>query len=268
MRVGCCASMIAPQRDPMGIDSVEAMAAMGFDYIELSLAHMAASSEESFEEITDRVARSGLRCEACNNFFPPHIRLTGPDAEVDHALRYASLALGRAAQLGVEVIVLGSSGAKNVPQGFPLENARTQFLELLRRLAPLAQLCGITIAVEPISRPEANFVLLASEGLDLVRQVDHPSIRLLVDYFHMAGESEDPAVILEAGEAIRHAHFARPPDRVFPTEWEKRFDPFFQALGEIGYPGRMSIEAFTEDFEADGPRALQRMREAASRFLP
>jgi sugar phosphate isomerase/epimerase len=260
--------MIAPKVDGIGIESIEAMAAMGFDYIELSLAHMAALTEEEFDDLLARVARSGLRCEACNNFFPPHVRLTGPEADTEAALRYASLAMGRAAQLGVEIIVLGSSGAKNVPEGFPLADARGQFLGLLRGLAPLADENGITITVEPISRPEANFVILAAEGLALVRDVDHPRIRLLVDYFHMAGEGESPDVIREAGGTIHHAHFARPGDRVFPTRWEGRFDPFFQALGEIGYRGRLSIEAFTDDFEVDGPRALAQIRGAGSRYVP
>lgn len=267
MRVGCCASMIAPQRDPVGIESVETMAALGFDYIELSLAHLARASEDTFKEMAARVARSGLRCEACNNFFPPDVRLTGPHASLDVALSYAALAMGRAERLGVEIIVLGSSGAKNVPEGFPPEDAREQLLALLRRLGPLAEHHRITITVEPISRPEANFIIRTGEGLDLVRAVDHPRVRLLVDYFHMAGEAEDLTVIREAGDLIRHAHFARPENRVFPTEWEERYDGFFHALGDIGYPGRLSIEAFTADFQADGSKALKRVRRAASNFL-
>ena len=65
--------------------------------------------------------------------------------------------------------------------------ARGQFVSLLRRFAPVADRYRITIAIEPISRPEANFVNRTREGLDLVAAVDHPRIRLLVDYFHMAG---------------------------------------------------------------------------------
>jgi sugar phosphate isomerase/epimerase len=259
--------MIDAGRDPVGIDSLEPMVTMGFDYIELSLAHMALSSETTFGDLVGRVARSGLRCEACNNFFPPHVRLTGPNADLAAALRYASLAMGRAAQLGVEVIVLGSSGAKNVPEGFPLSKARAQFVELLRQLAPVADRHETTIVIEPISRPEANFINSTGEGLALVREVDHPRIRLLVDYYHMAGESESPTLLHEAGDVIRHVHFARPPNRVFPTTWEQRFDPFFEALGDIQYSRRLSIEAFTGDFEGDGPKTLGLLRQAISRFV-
>jgi len=259
--------MVAPDQDPVGIESLETLAALGFDYIELSLAHMALASEATFERLLDRVARSPLRCEACNNFFPPHVRLTGHEADLDAALHYASRAIARAARLGVAVIVLGSSGAKNVPEGFPVQEARRQFLHLLRELAPIAEGHGITVAIEPISRPEANFVTLTREGLAFVREVAHPRIRLLVDYYHMATEGEDPIVMAEAGDAIRHAHFARPGDRFFPVEWEDRFAPFFQQLGKVGYSERLSVEAFTRDLRADGPRALEVLRNAVSKSV-
>lgn len=252
----------------MGVEALETLGAIGFDYIELSLAHMALASESEFENLLDRVARSALRCEACNNFFPARVRLTGPEADLDEALRYASLALDRAARMGAEVIVLGSSGAKNVPEGFPVLEAREQLLRLLRGLAPLAEAQGITVAIEPISRPEANFVNLIREGMGLVREVDHPAVRLLVDYYHMATEGESPAAIGETGSAIRHAHFARPGDRGFPVEWEAGFEPFFQALAQVGYSERLSIEAFTQDLRADGLRALEVMRKAIGTYVP
>ena len=154
-----------------GIESVETAAALGFDYIELSLAHLAGLTAGGFAEVSARMARSGLRCEACNNFFPSRLRLTGPAADLGGALEYAGAAMARAASLGVEVIVLGSSGAKNVPEGFPAEAARAQLLELLGGLAPLAARHGITIVLEPISRPEANFITLAAEALSVVQAV-------------------------------------------------------------------------------------------------
>jgi sugar phosphate isomerase/epimerase len=257
--------MIDPGRDPIGVDSVAPAAAMGFEYIELSLAHLAALDEADFRAVTERVARSGLRCEACNNFFPPQLRLTGPAADLGTALRYATGAMERAARLGVETVVLGSSGAKNVPAGFSLLEARRQLLALLRGLGPLAERQGITIVVEPISRPEANFINLAAEGLALVHEVDHPHIWLLVDYYHLATEAEDPEIIRVAGTAVRHVHFASPGARGFPAVWEGEFQGCFDALSDIGYGGRLSIEAYTSDFAADGPRALAVLRSAAGR---
>lgn len=37
MRIGCCGSMICPEKDPIGIEILEPLAELGYDYIELSL---------------------------------------------------------------------------------------------------------------------------------------------------------------------------------------------------------------------------------------
>jgi sugar phosphate isomerase/epimerase len=260
--------MIAAAHDPIGIESVETAAALGFDYVELSLADMAALDAASFERLAARVSASGLRCEACNNFFPPRVRLTGETADPDTALAYAAAALERAARLGVEVVVLGSSGAKNVPPGFPLRAARAQLRALLQGLGPLAASHGITIVLEPISRPEANFINRAAEALALVMEVGHAHIRLLIDYYHLAKEGEQPEIIRTAGSAVRHLHFASPGARAFPTLWEAPYGAFFQAIADIGYDARLSIEAFTSDFAAEAPPALALLRAAISRLRP
>jgi len=90
--------------------------------------------------------------------------------------------MDRAARVGAEIIVFGSAGAKNVPVGFPMNVAWRQIVDLLQHLGPLAAERGLTIAIEPINRQEANIVTLAAEGLRLAREVNHPRVQLLVDY--------------------------------------------------------------------------------------
>ncbi len=260
MLIGCCASMIAPGTDPIGIESVEKMAALDFDYAELSLSHLAVLPDGEFRGLAGRVARSGLRCEACNNFFPPSVRLTGPDAILPAALDYAARAMERAARLGVRTIVFGSASAKNIPRGYAYGAAWIQIVELLRQLGPIARQHELTIVIEPINRAESNLINRVAEGLQLMREVDHPNICLLVDYYHLMLERQDPAIILEAGNAIKHIHIARVEDRSFPTQWESGFTPFFAHLRRLRYEGRCSIEAFTNDFTADARQALQTLR--------
>ncbi len=264
MRLGCCGSMISPSADPVGIEGIEVMAEIGFDYIELSLSDLASLSAPAFGELARRIERSGLRCEACNNFFPRRIRLTGAEARLDKALDYACHALDRAARLGAQIIVFGSSGAKNVPEGFPVAAAWGQIVELLQRLGPMAAERACIIAIEPINRQESNIVNLAAAGLRLACEVDHPNIQLLVDFYHLRMESEDPDIILEAGPAVRHIHFAQVEQRAFPGRWEPAYAEFFGNLRRIQYAGRCSIEAYTHDFPADARRALKVLRKLAS----
>jgi len=260
MRFGCCGSMISPATDPIGIEAVEAMAEIGFDYVELSLSDLAALPEGAFADLARRVERSGLRCEACNNFFPRTIRLTGPEACLTAALDYARPALERAARLDARVIVFGSSGAKNVPEGFSRDAAWSQIVELLAHLGPVAAEHGFTIAIEPINKLESNIVNLAAEGLLLAREVHHPNIRLLIDFYHLTMEQEDPAIIDEAGPEIRHLHIASIEGRRFPAESAPTYTRFFKLIRDIQYSGRCSIEAYTCDFPADARRALRVLR--------
>jgi sugar phosphate isomerase/epimerase len=256
MRIGCCGSMISPKADPVGIDIIDDLVQLGFDYIELSMADVAALRDEQFADLRRRVEQSGIACEACNNFFPPTMRLTGPEAKLSQALDYVSRALDRAAALGAKIVVFGSAVAKNVPQGFPHDDAMKQIVELLAHMGPIAQRVGIVIPIEPINRGECNIINFASQGLELARQIHHPNIQLLIDYYHLKLEAEDPAIILRAGDAIRHVHFAKIENRVFPTEPDPDYAAFFDCLRRIGYSGRCSIEAYSQDFTNDAKRAL------------
>src|SRR4051794_31114713 len=158
LRIGCCGSMIAPAADPVGVEIVEDLAASGFDYIELSLRDLAVLPEPALAQLISRLERARLRCEVCNNFFPPEIRLTGPAADLSTALHYARAALATAARVGVSVVVFGSSGARNVPAGFPREAARGQLRELLHHLGPIAEDHRVTLAIEHLNRQESNIL--------------------------------------------------------------------------------------------------------------
>jgi len=263
MRFGCCGSMISPRRDLIGIEIIEDIAAIGYDYIELSIRDLAVLPQSEFTQILKRIQASGIRCESCNNFFPAHLRLTGPDASITAAIEFATTILERAAQLGASTIVFGSAGAKNVPPGFSHAVAWQQIVELLQKLGPIAGKFGITIAIEPLNTRESNLVCTAKEGLNLARDVDHPNVQLLIDYYHLRQANEDPAIVLEAGTTIRHLHFAEPVERKFPLRSRPEYEAFFSNLRNIGYDGRCSIEAYTQNFLGDAKNALAIMKSLA-----
>jgi len=262
MRFGCCGSMIAPESDPLGASIVEEAAGLGFDYVELSLRDVMSLPEAGVRDLQARLDRAGLACEACNNFFPPHIRLTGPQADLLAALEYGRRALDRAARLGSRAVVFGSAGARNVPEGYDMDSALAQLTGLLAGLGPRAAELGIVVAVEPLRRQESNIINRLEEALRLVDGIGHPSIRVLVDFYHLEAEAEDLSIIARAGAAIRHVHVAEGEGRRFPSG-PGALGPLFAELRRIGYGGRCSIEAYTEDFSTDARRALGFLKEMA-----
>ncbi|MDR3560329.1 MAG: sugar phosphate isomerase/epimerase [Negativicutes bacterium] len=261
MRYGCCGSMNAVDPDGTGIEIADQLQEMGYDYVELSLAHLTSCSDQDFATVKKRLLASGLRCEACNNFFPATIRLTGDEINPAAINGYVEKALQRAGSLGVKVVVFGSGSAKTVPAGFPMRSAWQQLVSLLRDIDAVAGQNGITITIEPLRQAECNIVNTVREGLTLAKEVNRPNIKLLADFYHMTEQREDPVILLEAQEYIRHIHFANPTGRTFPRNaTEANYLPFFAYLQQINYQARVSIEAYTKDFAADAVAALQLMQ--------
>lgn len=256
MRFGICGSMVARQPDGTGVEIVEQAREIGYDYIELSLAHLAALPEADFNALRQRLAASGLVCEACNNFFPKAVRLTGSTVDWEQVRSYIGHAVGRAAGVGAQVIVFGSSVAKNVPEGYPMYRAWQQIDRVLHLAADAAGPRGITIAIEPLNRQESNIVNSVSEGLALMQRVNRPEVRVLADAFHMAKDGEDLSILQTAAGNLRHVHFARLEGRLFPSAPEPAFTDFFHHLAAAGYTGRVSVEAFSQDFYRDAVAAL------------
>jgi sugar phosphate isomerase/epimerase len=241
--------------------AIDAAKSVVFDYVELSTSEIAGLSDADFEQAAAHVRQVGLPVPVTNLFLPAALKVTGPDVDRARQMAYVTKAFARLERLGTQIVVFGSGGARRVPDGFPKEQAFQQLVEFGRRIAPEARAHGITIAIEPLRRAETNIINSAAEGLSLVNAIDDPNFQLMVDFYHLASEEEDPAIIVRAGSHIRHLHVANPNGRVFPrTRDEYDYAPFFAALRTIGYDKRISVEASTQNFPADAPLAIALLR--------
>jgi D-psicose/D-tagatose/L-ribulose 3-epimerase len=260
MRFGCCVNMLVPLGQGTGAEYVECVAAAGFDYLELPAVRIAALSEAEFATVCRRVAAAGLTTESCNDFFPTTMRLTGLMANRADALNYAALALERAEALGAKFVVFGSGPARMVPEGFSHAAAEEQLVGLLEDLVPLAEKHGLTIAIEALNHTECNIVLSLIEAEKLAKQINHPRIQLLADYYHFAIEREPIEHVAAVAKSIRHVHFSNPIGRGYPHEGDDHFTAFCRQLTASGYDDRMSVEAYSQDFERDAEATLMLMK--------
>jgi len=243
--------------------NIEAAKAAGFDYVELSTSEIAGLSDADFEQAVARVKQAGVSVPATNLFLPAALKVTGSAVDREQQMAYVRKAFARLQRLGTQIVVFGSGGARQVPDGFPKDQAFQQLVDFGRRIAPEARARGITVAIEPLRHEETNIINSAGEGLALVNAIDDANFQLMVDFYHLASEKEDPAIVLRAAAHIRHLHVANPSGRVFPRKWDE-FDyaPFFAALQKIGYDQRISVEGSTQDLAADAPQAIALLRRA------
>jgi sugar phosphate isomerase/epimerase len=182
---------------------------------------------------------------------------------VDQArlVRYAATAFQRARQAGIEIIVFGSGGARQIPDGFSQAKAEEQFLAYLKELGPLAAQHNVTVVIEPLNAAECNFILSVPEADALVQAANHPNIGVLADFYHMTRQGQTPDDIRRHGARLRHVHVAENADRTAPGIAGDDFRPFLRALRDTGYRGAIAIECKWRDFAADvrtGVAALRR----------
>jgi sugar phosphate isomerase/epimerase len=233
----------------MGIATKLEKAAMvkaaGAEFLTLGVADLLVPDkpEAEFEKNLARLKSAPLPVLACNSFIrPAHLRCVGPEANHDLVLDWAETTFRRMKIAGGKFIVLGSGGARKIPEGWTKEKADKQFVALLKRMGPLAETHGITVTVEQLQASECNYINRIGEAAELLRAVAHPKIRLLADLFHMAKMDDTPADLKAAMDVVVHVEIAEKKSRTAPGVHGDDFRPFFRVLREAKYNGAISIE--------------------------
>jgi len=200
----------------------------------------------------------GLPVRAVNLLVPASVKVVGPTADAKQLRAYMTTTVARAARLGIGTLVFGSGGARQVPDGFDRARAMRQVIEFLRICADVLAGTNVVLAVEPLNRRECNLINLLSEALACAREVDHPSIRVLLDSYHLWLENEPLDVIGQAGPWLHHVHVSDIEKRAACGEsGQCEYGPFLSAVKSTGYDSTICVEAigFT-DMTTMGPRVL------------
>jgi D-psicose/D-tagatose/L-ribulose 3-epimerase len=221
------------------------VAGMGFDWIEIPL--------EGLDDLEPGRGRAivrdyGLGVSTC--------AAMGPDRDLVHpdpAIQQNGMAYIRGC-----IDITGRLGATNLVgpiysavgrtwQATPDERARDIDL-LVKNLGALARYAGdhgVVICIEPLNRFETSLINLATQAIEVVDRVDHPSCRIMLDTFHMNVEEKSLGnAIRAAGPRLHHVH-ACENDRGAPGSGNVTWQDVKQGLADIGYDGPVVIESFT-----------------------
>jgi D-psicose/D-tagatose/L-ribulose 3-epimerase len=116
--------------------------------------------------------------------------------------------------------------------------------ESLREIAEHAEAAGVTIGVEYINRFENYFLTCAADAVRLVKEVNHPRLRMMYDTFHANIEEKDPiAALRQSAPYLVEVHISEN-DRGTPGKGHFRWREMFAALNEIHFDGWLVCEAF------------------------
>lgn len=154
-------------------------------------------------------------------------------------------AISLAGSLGIPNLVFGSPGQRRVPADLSHADALKQAADVFQQLAEQASRNGTVIAIE--ANPAAygtNFLNTLFEVDAFVRQVSHPSVRLILDLgaMHINGDEEETRRRLpDLIATLNHVHVSEP-HLVPAPEGPERIKPVLNALRAGGYEKCVSIE--------------------------
>ncbi|WP_138991010.1 sugar phosphate isomerase/epimerase [Larkinella sp. C7] len=234
-----------------GYEKVGLLKTLGFSFIEESVGRFLIpdAGDSQYEKNRVTLKTEGLPVRSYIYFFPGTLKSVGPTLHHEAILQRADLALKRAKECGSKNIVFGSGGSRAIPDGFDRATAKAQHIELCKKMAPLAEKHGVTLAVEPLNRGETNFINSLAEGVEIIQAVNNPWFKLQCDIYHMLKEDEKPEEIIKYRQYITHCHIAEKQKRTAPGVMGDDFKPYFRALKQIKYEGGLSLECNWTDFD-------------------
>ena len=114
----------------------------------------------------------------------------------------------------------------------------------MKKLSKTAEDCGVVLGMEVLNRYEGYMINTCQEGLDFIRAVDSPCVKVMLDTFHMNIEEDNMAAAIRlAGKDLCHLHLGEQ-NRQVPGKGSMPWAEIGQALRDINYQGAAVMEPF------------------------
>jgi D-psicose/D-tagatose/L-ribulose 3-epimerase len=214
----------------------------GFDGVEVSLVAAAMPDVEQYRRM---LAEHGLGV-VCSTGLTPTLDVSSPDRATRRAgVAHLTKALEVAASLGSPVL----GGVTYTPWlYFPEATELGPFVERsaasLAEVARVADGLGVVLCVEILNRFETFMLNTVEQGLAFLDLIDHSSVRLELDTFHMNVEEDDLGqAIRVAGDRLGHFQCAAN-NRRAPQYGRVDWGEVKSALDDVAYDGWVVFETF------------------------
>ena len=241
-------------------DTIQFVAKAGYDGIEIApftiAKYVTDIPKEQRTKIRDAAAKADIAVTGIH-WVLAHtegLYLNHRDAAVrEKSSQYFCELVEFCADIGGNIIVVGSPKQRNVPEGVSQQQAWDWAKQTLTRAVARALQRGVTICLEPLSPQETNFINTADEAVRFVKQFHTPSLKAILDVKAMSSESKPiPDIIRASWPHFAYFH-ANDKNLKGPGFGEIDFAPIAEALYDVGYNGFVSVEVFNFD---EGPETI------------
>ena len=220
---------------------------MGFDVVEIPVEYPELIDGQ---KVKAALRDHGLEAVVCGAFGPSR-DLTNEDPAVhENCFNYIRNCFSLCQTWGAGFLagpMYSAVGkARQVPPG-QREREWHKAVTNLFKVCEMASLEGLMIALEPLNRFESDLVNTADDVLRLIKDINHPAAKVLLDGFHMSIEEKDMGKAIEtAGDKLIHVQVSEN-YRGIPGTGQTDWQALKKGLEAVAYSGTVSIESFTPE---------------------
>ena len=196
MKIGCCT----------GMENYEELCELGYDFIELAGFQVMKMSEAELQDAKKSIAKNKVPCNGFNAYCGAGLFMAGPQFDLQAARDYAAEICRRGAILGIRVIGLGAPPSRRIPGDFDRTTAISQMKEFVRATAEEGTKHGITFLLEALNHNICDLVTQTREAMEIVKELDMPSLRMVLDFHHLTQSGEDVSDIAYVMPYVKHLH--------------------------------------------------------------
>jgi len=183
--------------------------------------------------------------------------LTNPD-ERDQYLKRVEFSLQLCSELNTNMMI--TCTGNHQPDLSP-DQQRQSIIDGLKAAGDLAAKANATLVMEPLNSlvdHPGYFLDQPEAAADVLREVNHPNVKMLYDIYHMQIMRGHVIETIKANlDIIGHFHSAGVPGRHELDSGELDYPRILQAVADMGYEGSFGLEYFPAEESA---ASLKRMR--------
>ncbi|MCI8970000.1 MAG: sugar phosphate isomerase/epimerase [Oscillibacter sp.] len=240
-------------------DEVKRVKSAGYAFVELRGRAVSAMPEADFSALRQELEALELPCLGFNAYCPAEVVIAGPGYDRRRTRSYASYLAGRAGQLGIRQVGIGSPASRRLPLGFDRQLAAKQAETFLADTAECFAPMGVRVALEPLAPFFCDFINTYDEAMEYIHALTEHGVGLILDFLNMELGGEDSRELESLVPHILHVHMSDYAE----TPWQ-RDEPKpcriqihqerLRHLRSAGYDGAVSIET---DLPLDEKRAAE-----------
>ena len=236
---------------PFNTQSVEELfpkiAGMGFDAVELAVEDPSLIDAKKVKQGLKKYNLKPIICGA----FGASRDLTHSDPSVhQNCFNYIESCLELCVALDASFLAGPMYSAVGKARMLPPDLRKAEWdlaVKNLRVVCNMAESRGLKIALEPLNRFESDLVNTVYDVSRLIKDINHPAAKIMLDGFHMSIEERSVYdAILKAGDQLIHMQVSEN-YRGTPGTGQTPWNDYRKALEEINYAGVVAIESFTTE---------------------